>query len=365
MDMFVEAIHKENGGGEQKPKIYSEIINDRWEVGFAVSDGAFHQVSFVNSIATPQGGRHVDVICDQICDRVVAKLKKANKGGAAVKPAQIKNNFFLFVNAQIENPAFSSQTKEQLTSRPATFGSKYQLGDKFLKDCENSGVLTNILEVAKARADKALSKSDGNRRSRISNAKLIDANKAGTKDGWKCTLILTEGDSAMSLAVAGISALPNGRDEYGVFPLRGKVLNVRDASLDQITKNVEIQNIKQILGLKHKFVYTPETARSSLRYGHLMIMTDQDHDGSHIKGLLINFFESQFPSLLRLEGFLVSFITPIVRVFKGGRKKPTATKDFFTMPEYEYWHEHNTEKGWEHKYYKVSLQQLGYLDSHF
>ncbi|RPA80032.1 type II DNA topoisomerase [Ascobolus immersus RN42] len=354
MDMFVEAIHRENGGGlgEAKPKIYSEVINDRWEVGFAVSDGTFHQVSFVNSIATPQGGNHVNVIADQLCDRITAKLKKLNKGGATLKPAQIKQNFFLFVNAQIENPAFSSQTKEQLTSRPSTFGSKYQLGDKFLKDCENSGVLTNILEVSKAKADKALAKSDGKRRSRISNAKLVDANKAGTKEGWKCTLILTEGDSAMSLAISGIAALESGRDYYGVFPLRGKVLNVRDASLDQITKNAEIQNIKEILGLKHKFQYTKETAKSNLRYGHLMIMTDQDHDGSHIKGLLINFFESQYPSLLRLDGFLVSFITPIVRVFKGNKRNHTESKDFFTMPEFEYWRDHTNQKGWQHKYYK-------------
>lgn len=190
--------------------------------------------------------------------------------------------------------------------------------------------------------------------SRINNPKLIDANRAGTKDSQECVLILTEGDSARSLAVAGISAI-DGRDRFGVFPLRGKLLNVRDASHDQIMKNVEIQNVKQILGLQHKKVYE---SRKELRYGHLMIMTDQDYDGSHIKGLLINFFETQFPSLLKLPNFLIEFITPIVKVFKGGVKKPTKEISFFTMPEYEYWKENNTEKGWEHKYYKVSFSFL-------
>lgn len=183
---------------------------------------------------------------------------------------------------------------------------------------------------------------------RIHNANLTDANKAGTKSGHECVLILTEGLSASGLARSGIAAI-SGHDRYGVFPLRGKVLNVRDATQDAIAKNVEISLMKQILGLQHKKTY--ESAKE-LRYGHIMIMTDQDHDGSHIKGLLINFFESQFPSLLKIPDFLIEFITPIVKVFKGNLKKPTKEKSFFTMPEYEYWKENNIETGWKHKYYK-------------
>jgi DNA topoisomerase II len=100
--------------------------------------------------------------------------------------------------------------------------------------------------------------------------KLSDANNAGTKNAKNCTLILTEGDSAKSLAVAGLAVV--GRDDYGVFPLRGKMLNVREAKHDQIMKNEEVQNIKKIMGLQHNKDYTDT---SSLRYGRLMIMTDQ------------------------------------------------------------------------------------------
>lgn len=352
IDMHLDSWHAITSPNEPRPKLVFEKTG-KWEVGFCVSDGSFRQVSFANCISTSAGGTHVQMISDMICNKLVEKLKKKNKGGAAVKANQIRNYFFLFINCEVVNPTFSSQTKETLTSKPSEFKRECNLSDKFYKDVENSGILTNILEIAKVKADKQLSKSDGNKRSRISNSKLTDANKAGTREGHKCTLILTEGDSAMTLAVAGIGAIEGGRDYYGVFPLRGKVLNVRDATIDQISKNAEIQNIKQILGLKHKMVYTAETAKSSLRYGHLMIMTDQDHDGSHIKGLLINFLETQYPSLLRLEGFLVEFITPIVRVFKGGRKNPTQVKDFYTMPEYEYWLENQpNRKSWEHKYYK-------------
>lgn len=100
--------------------------------------------------------------------------------------------------------------------------------------------------------------------------KLSDANNAGTKHAKDCTLILTEGDSAKALAVAGLSVV--GRDNFGVFPLRGKLLNVREAKHEQIMKNEEIQNIKKIMGLQHNKDYSNVT---SLRYGRLMIMADQ------------------------------------------------------------------------------------------
>lgn len=82
--------------------------------------------------------------------------------------------------------------------------------------------------------------------------KLEDANDAGSKHSKNCTLILTEGDSAKALAVAGLGVV--GRDRYGVFPLRGKLLNVRDASATQVSNNEEIQNLKKILGLQHGVV---------------------------------------------------------------------------------------------------------------
>ena len=350
MEMYTKAIKRERG--DEAVNDTSDIITDnpdvRWEIGFAVSDGTFQQVSFVNSIATTSGGTHVNFIADQICTKLLDIVKRRNKGGAALKISQIRNHIFLFVNCLIVNPAFTSQTKEQLTTKHGQFGSKCTVSDDFLKKIAKTEVVNNILHFAQQKADQILKKSDGNRRSRMDNPKLTDANKAGTKDGYKCTLILTEGDSAIGMAIAGRSVV--SADLFGAFPLRGKLLNVRDASLDQISKNAEIQNIKNFLGLKHKVEYTD---CKSLRYGHLMIMTDQDHDGSHIKGLLINFLQVSFPSLLKIPGFLIEFITPIVKVYKGDPKNPTKSQSFFTMPEYEAWkEEHKNERNWEHKYYK-------------
>lgn len=350
MEMYTKAIKKERG--EEAVNDKSEIVtaspDPRWEVGFAVSDGSFQQVSFVNSIATTSGGSHVNYIADQICNRLAEAVKKKNKQGATLKASQIRNHIFIFVNALIVNPAFTSQTKEQLTTKPSQFGSKCILDDDFYKKVLKTEVMTNILHFAEKKADQLLKKTDGGRRSRMNNPKLTDANKAGTKDGHHCTLILTEGDSAKGLAMAGRAVV--GPDLFGVFPLRGKLLNVRDASVDQISKNAEIQNIKSFIGLQHKKEYTDTRG---LRYGHLMIMTDQDHDGSHIKGLLINFLQVQFPSLLKIPEFLIEFITPIIKVWKGDPKNPTKSKSFFTMPEYEQWKEENkNDLSWQHKYYK-------------
>ncbi|PHH68655.1 hypothetical protein CDD80_7366 [Ophiocordyceps camponoti-rufipedis] len=344
-----ERTMEEGGSPTCTVEMDKDKSHPRWEVGFTVSDGTFQQVSFVNSIATTSGGTHVNYVADQITASLLKALNKKQKGHT-LKQSHLRNHIFIFVNCLVTNPAFTSQTKEQLTTKPSQFGSKCVLGEDFLKKIAKSEAIQNIMDFAQKKADKMMSKSDGNKRSRVSNAKLVEANLAGTKRGHECTLILTEGDSAKGLAVSGRAILDP--DRIGVFPLRGKLLNVRDATVDQITKNQEIQNIKQFLGLKHKQVYTDT---KSLRYGHLMIMADQDHDGSHIKGLLINFLQVQFPSLLQIPEFFREFITPIVKVWQGPNpKKPIKLKTFFTQPQYQEWKEAHKEElsRWQSKYYK-------------
>lgn len=175
--------------------------------------------------------------------------------------------------------------------------------------------------------------------------KLDDANDAGGKHSLECTLILTEGDSAKSLAVSGLGVI--GRDRYGVFPLRGKILNVREASHKQIMENAEINNIIKIVGLQYKKSYDDAESLKTLRYGKIMIMTDQDQDGSHIKGLLINFIHHNWPSLLK-HGFLEEFITPIVKASKNKQEL-----SFYSIPEFDEWKKHiENQKAWKIKYYK-------------
>lgn len=329
-------------------KILYEQVNPRWEVCVTLSSVGFQQASFVNSIATTKGGTHVKHVVDPLVTKLSEVIQKKNKGGVAVKPFQIRNHLWVFINCLIENPAFDSQTKENMTLKEKSFGSKCTLSEKFIKSVLSSGVVESILQWAKVKSQTQLQKASGSssRRNRLTGvAKLEDANDAGSKNSLDCTLILTEGDSAKTLAVSGLGVV--GRDRYGVFPLRGKLLNVREASHKQVVNNEEILNVVKIMGLKYGQKYDDEKALKTLRYGHIMIMTDQDQDGSHIKGLVINFIHHNWPSLIKTN-VLEEFITPIVKVTKGNQEL-----SFYSLPEMEQWKtatpNHHT---WKVKYYK-------------
>ena len=329
IDLYMKKNEDETG---QPMKIVYENISERWEVGVAMSEKGFQQVSFVNSIATSKGGRHVDHVADMIVKQVLETIKKKNKGGVNIKPFQVKNHMWVFINCLIVNPTFDSQTKENMTLQMKSFGSKCVLPEKFIAGVVKSGIVESVLTWAKFKAQTDLAKTSGSKKLKLKGIpKLEDANEAGTKNSLNCTLILTEGDSAKSLAVSGLGVV--GRDHYGVFPLRGKLLNVREATHKQILENAEINSVIKILGLQYKKKYLTMDDLKTLRYGKLMIMTDQDQDGSHIKGLLINFVHTNWPELLRLP-FLEEFITPIVKVTK---KTGNIELSFFSVPEFEEW----------------------------
>ena len=310
---------------------------DNWTVCVAPSDDGFEQVSFVNGICTTKGGTHVDHVTTVISAGIIEEMKKKMQ----LRPHQVKNAFMVFVKATLVNPSFGSQVKSDCTLKPQEFGSKFDPPKTFVKNILKTSIQAELLALSKFKELKELKKSDGNRRSKITGIpKLDDANKAGTTDSEKCTLIITEGDSAKTLAVAGLSVV--GRDHYGVFPLRGKCKNVRDASVKQLMDNKEFNDLKKILGLQQDKVYT---TLSELRYGRLMIMTDADADGSHIKGLILNMIHFFWPSLLDL-GFVVSMVTPIIKASKGATTKP-----FYTDSTFRAWYG-DGKPGWKIKYYK-------------
>ncbi len=307
------------------PLLYMEI-DPRWSLGISISSDKFEQISFVNGIMTSKGGKHVDCVTKQLTTMLQAHIKKKTK--KEINETYIKNYLRVFLNCMIENPSFDSQTKERLITTPSKFGSKPVIPEKFIKQIlEKTDLMDRVLSFTEFKLNKETKKTDGHKRSRLRDIpKLDDANWAGTHKSEQCTLILTEGDSAKTMAISGLSVV--GRDKYGVFPLRGKVLNVKEASQTQIMNNAEITNLKKILGLESGKVYHDT---KSLRYGKVMIMTDQDHDGSHIKGLVMNVFHTMWPSLLEIN-YLTSMITPIVKVSKG-----KTSVSFYTLTDYEEW----------------------------
>lgn len=309
----------------EKIKKNGEITEYIWEYAI-VPYTHFEQVSFVNGNATNQGGKHVDYILYQIINKLKKTLEDKKKL-KELKPNFIKDKMFVFLRATVANPTFNSQTKEQLTTPSKDFGCSITVSDAFITKLYKSSITEEIVEFCKLKESASLSKNtDGKKANKIYIPKLEDAIWAGTARSNQCTLILTEGDSAKTFAMWGRSIV--GPEKYGVMPLKGKSLNVRDASISQLIGNEEINNLKQILGLKQDRVYKDV---SDLRYGKVMLLTDSDVDGSHIKSLLVNMFHYWWPSLIKMD-YIQTLKTPIVKAIKGKQ-----TMEFYTEQDYLKW----------------------------
>lgn len=339
------------GPKNEHPRVYDKI-GDRWEVVASYTESlGFEQVSFVNGIWTVRGGKHVEQIANQVCTRLGELIEKRRKA-TNIKPAHIKSHLVLFVKCLVSNPTFDSQTKDLLTTPVSRFGSKIEIDEKFADKLYKTGIVDKAVALSGASEDKQLKKTDGRKTSTIRGiVKLDDATWAGTTRSRECTLILTEGDSAKAMALSGLEVV--GRERYGVFPLRGKLLNVQDVAAKKLAENEEISSLKKILGLESGKDYASVQAEGvwPLRYGRIMLMTDSDADGSHIKGLLFNLFHTLWPSLFSQQGFLCSLLTPIVKVRKGSQNI-----QFYNLTDYNNWVEERKQAGdhasWEAKYYK-------------
>ena len=327
--------------------VYFDESNERWTIGVIYKQDSNEVISFVNSINTYRGGTHANHVIDNIIKTLINDYIKKKEKDLKISPQLLKDNFVFFINSTIINPTFSSQTKDTCTSKPDKFGSKYTPQAAFLKKLAKCGIVEQIIELVKFKESSTLKKTDGKKQVRLMGIpKLDDANKAGSKDSFKCSLILTEGDSAKTFAVSGLSVI--GRDYFGVFPLKGKLLNVREAPPAQLLANEEITNLKKIIGLKSGEDYTDDAKFNQLRYGRIVILTDADVDGSHIKGLVMNFIHSQWPSLIKRPNFITSLATPIVKASKG-----SDVLSFYNLTEYDKWLESNeAHKNWKIKYYK-------------
>ena len=331
------------------PRAYEEGGSEgRWEYAVALTpSNEFIHVSFVNGIHTAKGGKHVEYILGQItrklCDYIETKKK------VRVNPNSIKEQLILFIRCDIENPAFDSQTKDFMNTPSTKFGSKCEVSDKFIEKIAKMGVMESAVQLTEVKENKAAKKTDGSKSRSIKGIpKLTDANWAGTEKSKDCVLIFCEGDSAKTGVISGLS--PEDRNTFGVYPLKGKVMNTRGGSSKDVNENKEITEIKKILGLETGKEYTSiEDVNKSLRYSKVVFMTDQDLDGSHIKGLCINLFQNEWLSLVHIPGFIGFMNTPILKAKKGQQEMR-----FYNDGEYTAWKNNATTdtRGWNIKYYK-------------
>jgi DNA topoisomerase-2 len=293
--------------------------SEHWDVGIGHSERGFQSVSFVNSVETKDGGTHVNYMYWQIVNWLRSAIKR--KYRVDVKPSEIRNHLFLFVNCTIINPAFSSQTKEKLITDQREFGTDHRVSDKIIRQVFNSEVIQSLLdwiERKKMAEERSKLRKLNKNLDKKKVLKLIDAKKRG--DRSKCTLAVFEGDSASS-------AFRRYRDPnyQGAFPLRGKFVNVREMADAKVVQNKEVQSLMAAIGLK--IGHEPK----DLRYGKILLYTDADVDGNSIAALLINFLGKYWPELFE-KGIICKVETPLM-VAKRGNK----TLEFYSEEEYKEW----------------------------
>lgn len=304
----------------------------------------FQHISFTNGIYNRLGGQHVDSVCEALFRPLVEKFTKKDK--PSLKITDIKQFFKVFVNCKVVNPEFDSQNKEKLEAPKVKFEVKPADIKKLLK----WSVIEEIEDMLKAKEMVVLKKTEKKKKGYVKIEGYDAANNAGTKFSHECSLILCEGLSAKTYAVAGISkgiGEKSGRNWFGIMPLRGKCLNVRNSAPTMIAKNAVITDLIQALGIKVDTDYTDDKNFKTLNYGKVILLTDADVDGLHISGLLMNFFHFLYPSLLkRKEPYIVSMATPIVRVFN-----PKGDLLFYDENKFKEFQNKQT-KSFKSKYYK-------------
>lgn len=278
------------------------------------SHGEFEAISFVNGIFTKNGGRHVTAWVEAVCRPIIEKV---NNKTTSITIRDIKQHLRFLVVTNVPNPEFDGQEKNELKAPSIT---AKHIDSSQVTKILNWGIKDALTGALLVKDNKQLAKAIS------TSTPIIDgyskANKAGGSMSKDCVLIICEGLSAKTFAMEGVKHGINGkkgRDWFGVYPLRGKLLNTRNATIKSIAKNQVITNLIKILGLD----CSNPNNMSHLNYGQVCILTDADVDGIHIEGLLLNFFHSMFPQLLNGQ-FVVSMKTPILRVTHG-----SLTKYFF------------------------------------
>ena len=318
---------------------FYEFKKDKtWSLAIALSQNGFQQVSFANTTETYDGGTHVDYVMNQIIVSLREFFLKKHK--VDIKPSELKQHMFLFLDATVINPSFSSQTKEKLITEVKEFGTTFEVSAKLIQSILKSEIVNSILDwiqQKKNAEDSKLQRDLNKKLTKIKVEKLIDAKG---KDRWKYSIGLFEGDSA-------ISAFRKYRtpETMGAFALKGKFVNVSEITNQKLVQNDEAVNLMASIGLK----LGQEIDVRNLRYGRVLIFTDADMDGNAISALLINFFYKYWPDMFERK-MIYKVETPIVVAIPKAKTKKKVL--FYTQNEYNIWAEQNDLKQFEIKYKK-------------
>ena len=308
-------------------RTFYEKVSPDFEYGVTLSPtGEFEQQSFVNCHQTSNPtSKEVKHVTTKVVAAITTALKK--KGVTTkLSASQISRHLFIFINTRMADPQFDAQTKSSLTSvvDPKVLAIDVK---KVVGLIKKSGLMDKLEAQLNNKEMSSMQNAlNGSKATRIRVPKLDDALDAGTKKSGDTMLFLVEGDSAKTMVVAGMSVI--GRSSYGVFPLKGKLLNVMGASASKLKGNAEICNIMKIIGLNFGKSYNTPAERKTLRYGKVCVLCDADS------------VTGDTPLLLKRDGQIC--VMNIEDLFNGEHPVTLMNGKEYTECGYMAW----TERGW-------------------
>jgi len=336
---YVTWLNRNKEALHSKP-IYMEAARENVEVEVALQyTTSYNETvsSFVNNINTHEGGTHLTGFRTALTRCLNDYLKKSNlarrdREGYTISGDDAREGLTAIVSVRVPNPQFEGQTKMKLGNSDVqgiVHSLVYEQLQTYFEENPTTAnrIVQKTIEAVRAREAARKAREMARRKSPLDSlgqaAKLADCSE---RDPAVCELFIVEGDSAGGSAKQG-----RDRRFQAVLPLRGKVLNIEKARVDKMLKNNEIRSLITALGTG----FGPDDFDiSKLRYHRVIIMTDADVDGAHIRTLLLTFFFRQMPELIR-RGHLYIAQPPLYLIRKGKDSRYVNTEAEFEEFVYE------------------------------